>query len=57
MGASAVISEISMGEGQVLKKVRRGTGSLFSTAREDIDCLGGAPANGCIVDREEGYVN
>ena len=57
MGATAVISESNMGEGQVPKKGRRGIPSSFSTASDDIHCFGGVPVGVGIVDREEGYVD
>ena len=56
-GATVAISEISMGEGQVPKKGRRGIPSLFSTASKRIDCFGRASASVGIVDRKEGYID
>jgi hypothetical protein len=51
---TAAISEISMGEGQVSKKVKRHI-HVFSAATNDIHRFGRALMSVGIVDRKEGY--
>ena len=58
MGATAVISEFNMGEGQVLKKVKcRILSSAFPAASKGIRCFGRAPVNVGVVDRKRGYAS
>ena len=52
---TAVISEFNMGEGQVLKKVKRHM-HVFSAAINDTHSFGRAPASAGILGRKEGYV-
>ena len=54
-GATAVTSELNMGEGQVSKKGRRGVPSVFCAASKNIHSCGRAAASVGIIDREEGY--
>ena len=56
MGATAVISESNMGEGQVPIKVKRHI-HVFSAATNDIHRFGRGPASVGIVGRKEGYID
>ena len=58
MGATAVISELSMREGRLPVKAKRHIpSSAFSTATNDINCFRRVPVSVGIVDGKEGYVN